>query len=261
MTTEMLKGSPSTTVLPRMCPFLVPCAGESRGWRKVMRPYSGRVPSSVWAHLNYVFIVRANAGDFYPEEPLVAYQFAVAKLEEKANSPRELKRASLKTYLWRTAEGLLNDYVNRPIARLNAKNKKLRDLVAKVLHDSSEDEGENADIHLMDIVPDAVESLELPLDITLQEYGEEVAYLPYSERREAMSRAFVQKLFAFLAKTASESNNPLAKEALELFQNFLYFNGNTQAVWEKMHISRATFFRKWNYCARFVRKMCAQMTL
>lgn len=252
------RGGDETAATDTMYPFVVPCPDNESGWTIKKCPYSGPIPLKVMVFLNNVFLGCEPKRYFNPIDPMDAYQSIFVALEKRAGEPIDSEKADPIKFLKGVVMMLFKNYYTKHVAPVKAKNEKLQALIAAAKYDEDDDE---KDIHLMDLVPDKKAEVELPLDITIQEFGEVVKYLPYSPTREAMAKAFVNKMFMCFEKMVEESDNPIAKEALEIFGYYLDFNGNMKAIWEAMQISRTTFFQKWNYCRKFARRMCAQMTL
>lgn len=251
-------GGDVTAATDTMYPFVVPCPDNQSGWTIKKCPYSGPIPLKVMVFLNNVFLSCEPRRYFNPIDPMDAYQSIFIALEKRAGEPIDCEKADPIKFLKGVVMKLFKNYYTKHVAPVKAKNEKLQALIAAAKYDEDDDE---KGIHLMDLVPDNKAEMELPLDITIQEFGEVVKYLPYSPVREAMAKAFVERLLHRLNELSYEMGNKDAAWAECLFRLFVKYNGDVDAICEELNISRRTYYYKWAKSIRFARKTCSRIQL
>lgn len=250
-------GGEETAAADILCPFVVPSPGKESGWKVKECFYSGPIPLKVMRFLNKAFINCAAGGYFEPTDPMDAYQTIFIALNKRAGEPIYARNGDSIKFLKGVVIKLLKNYYSKYVAPIKAKNEKLEALIVAAKHDNDDAE----DVNLMEQIPDDKANQEWALDMTVQEYAEEVKYLPYSKQREAMSKAFVQKLYDNLEQFAYAQHNLTATIAVWLFKKYIDCNGNKYETEKSAHLSHGTFVRRWDNSVHLTRNLCADMTL
>ena len=216
----------------------------------VCLPYAGAVPPPVWAHTSAYFRKLTHAGYFWPVDPMDAYQTVVLRLLKAMETDPQPHSANRVTYLCRLVSGLFHDFHKFVVM---PRRKMFCQMAAQTGMDIPEEPADDGETPILES--------SLSEKLSIGEFVPLLDTLPASNERRAVARALVEKLQAFLREAAQRDANPVAQDAVRLVRDYMRADGCIAAICKCRRISRATFYRKWAVCRRYMQETAAGIRL
>lgn len=217
--------------------------------------YDGPIPTKVWHRINKRFLKLQASNYFYPEEPMDAYQDAIAQVGDKAKRITEgkliLRKATPETYLTSAANlAFLNFHLRKvqPIRETyrNVERKTVgRGAVGEDNFDIDNYDGtqDNPDKVMTDISDEPCHSsIPTGTAMTAQQIVETLPGYPYRREREEKAVALLGEI---CERLLSSPDRKTGEEIVNVFAAYIVADGNHFEAAHLAHIGKNRWYASW----------------